>query len=175
MSTPLLLLLGAVAAANLVFWVSWWRARLHYPGRKRPTPLEVLIGFGVSFLDALGIGSFAPTTAILKLRGDPPDEQIPGTLNVGLTAPAAIEVLETVDPISIKYSLVMLVGTCALLMLWTLLPKRQVTRAHEVTTLDDYARAFKLPADRIAEGRNSRITTVHCDEEGSIVRLDRQA
>jgi len=89
--------------------------------------------------------------------------------------PAAIEVLETVDPISIKYSLVMLVGTCALLMLWTLLPKRQVTRAHEVTTLDDYARAFKLPADRIAEGRNSRITTVHCDEEGSIVRLDRQA
>jgi poly-beta-1,6-N-acetyl-D-glucosamine biosynthesis protein PgaD len=89
--------------------------------------------------------------------------------------PAAIEVLETVDPISIKYSIIMLVGTCALLMLWTLLPKRQVTRAHDVTTLDDYARAFKLPAGTIAEGRNNRITTVHSDEEGAIVRLEGQA
>lgn len=102
MSTPLLLLLAAVAVANLAFWVAWWRARRHFPGRKRATPLEVLIGFGVSFLDALGIGSFAPTTAILKLRGDPPDELIPGTLNVGLTAPAAVEVLIFVTTVAVS-------------------------------------------------------------------------
>jgi poly-beta-1,6-N-acetyl-D-glucosamine biosynthesis protein PgaD len=89
--------------------------------------------------------------------------------------PAAIEVLETVDPISLKYSLIALVGTCALLMLWTLLPKRQVTRAHSVTTLDDYASAFNLPAGTIADNRNNRITTVHCDDEGAIIALDRRA
>jgi poly-beta-1,6-N-acetyl-D-glucosamine biosynthesis protein PgaD len=89
--------------------------------------------------------------------------------------PAAIEVLETVDPISITHSLVMLVGTCALLMLWTLLPKRQVTHAHEVTTLDDYGRAFNLPTEAIVAGRSSRIITVHSDDEGAIVRLESQS
>jgi uncharacterized membrane protein YfcA len=98
----LLLLLAVVAAANLAFCVAWRRARRSYPGRKRMTVTETLIGFGVSFLDALGIGSFAPTTAILKLRGDPPDELIPGTLNVGLNAPAAVEVLIFVTTVAVS-------------------------------------------------------------------------
>ena len=98
----LLLLLAVVAAANLAFCVAWWRASRSYPGRKRTTVTETLIGFGVSFLDALGIGSFAPTTAILKLRGDPPDELIPGTLNVGLNAPAAVEVLIFVTTVAVS-------------------------------------------------------------------------
>jgi uncharacterized membrane protein YfcA len=98
----LLLLLAVVAAANVAFCVAWWRARRSYPGRKRMTITETLIGFGVSFLDALGIGSFAPTTAILKLRGDPPDELIPGTLNVGLNAPAAVEVLIFVTTVAVS-------------------------------------------------------------------------
>jgi hypothetical protein len=88
--------------------------------------------------------------------------------------PAAVEVLETVDPLSLKYSVISLIGTCALLMLWTLLPKRQVTHAHAVTTLDDYAAAFDLPSEDIADGRDSRITTVHSDEDGRIVGLHRQ-
>jgi len=88
--------------------------------------------------------------------------------------PAAVEVLQTVDPISLKRSLVALVGTCALLMLWTLLPKRQVTHAHAITTLDDYASAFNLPAETISASRHSRITTVHCDDEGAIIGLDRR-
>ena len=102
MSVQLLLLLGVVAAANLAFCIAWRRARRSYPGRKRMTVTETLIGFGVSFLDALGIGSFAPTTAILKLRGDPPDELIPGTLNVGLNAPAAVEVLIFVTMVAVS-------------------------------------------------------------------------
>jgi uncharacterized membrane protein YfcA len=102
MSTPLLLLLAAAAIVNLAFCVAWWRARRDYPGRKRPRPIEVLIGFGVSFLDALGIGSFAPATALLKLRGDPPDELIPGTLNVGLNAPAAVEIMIFVTTVAVS-------------------------------------------------------------------------
>ena len=36
-----------------------------------------------SFLDTLGIGNCAQITALFKLRGRPPDELIPGTLNIG--------------------------------------------------------------------------------------------
>src|SRR4051794_26633815 len=50
-----------------------------------PPPLEVALGFVTAFFDALGIGSYAPTTAVLKLRRLVADEKIPGTLNVGHT------------------------------------------------------------------------------------------
>jgi poly-beta-1,6-N-acetyl-D-glucosamine biosynthesis protein PgaD len=86
--------------------------------------------------------------------------------------PAAIEVLETADPIPLKHSLIALIGTCTVLLLWTLLPKRRVTRDHALTTLEDYAGAFDLPAAAIEQGRGNRITTVHCDDEGRIVRLE---
>ena len=49
------------------------------------------IGFVTDFLDTLGIGSFAPTTALYKFRGRPADELIPGTLNVGHNAAAFLE------------------------------------------------------------------------------------
>jgi uncharacterized membrane protein YfcA len=52
-----------------------------------PSALELLLGFLTNFFDTLGIGSFAPTTAVLKLRRLVPDEHIPGTLNVGHTLP----------------------------------------------------------------------------------------
>jgi uncharacterized membrane protein YfcA len=54
---------------------------------KAPAPLLGAIGFVVNFFDTLGIGSFATTTSILKLRRLVPDRLIPGTLNVGLAAP----------------------------------------------------------------------------------------
>ena len=68
---------------------------MHYAPRgaaptvRWPTPVELVVGFVTDFFDTLGIGSFAPTTAIYKLRRMVPDELIPGTLNVGHT-PAAI-------------------------------------------------------------------------------------
>jgi uncharacterized membrane protein YfcA len=48
-----------------------------------PTPLQTAIGFVTAFFDTLGIGSFATTTAIYKLRNMVPVELMPGTLNVG--------------------------------------------------------------------------------------------
>jgi uncharacterized membrane protein YfcA len=59
----------------------------------RPTPLGIAIGFVTNFFDTLGIGSFAPTTAIFKLRALVRDERIPGTLNVGHTAPTLTQAL----------------------------------------------------------------------------------
>jgi uncharacterized membrane protein YfcA len=58
-----------------------------------PTPLGLLVGFVTNFFDTLGIGSFAPTTAIFKLRGLVSDERIPGTLNVGHTLPTLAQAL----------------------------------------------------------------------------------
>ncbi len=60
-------------------------------GAGAPTLLETGIGFITNFFDTLGIGSFAPTTSIFKLRKLVPDERIPGTLNVGHTFPVIIQ------------------------------------------------------------------------------------
>ena len=50
-----------------------------------PTGAQGVIGFVTAFFDTLGIGSFATTTAVFKLRGMVPVKLIPGTLNVGHT------------------------------------------------------------------------------------------
>lgn len=51
------------------------------------------IGFVVNFFDTLGIGSFAPTTALLKAFKQTTDRIIPGTLNVAMTIPVVMEAL----------------------------------------------------------------------------------
>ncbi len=56
-------------------------------GFETPTPLQTVIGFVTAFFDTLGIGSFATTTAVFKLRNMVPVKLIPGTLNVGHTLP----------------------------------------------------------------------------------------
>ena len=55
--------------------------------RGTATPGGVLTGFVTNFLDALGVGSFATTTAIWRHWKMVRDERIPGTLNVGHTLP----------------------------------------------------------------------------------------
>jgi uncharacterized membrane protein YfcA len=52
-----------------------------------PSGLMLLIGFVTNFFDTLGIGSFATTTAVYKLKRVVPVRLIPGTLNVGHTIP----------------------------------------------------------------------------------------
>jgi uncharacterized membrane protein YfcA len=69
-------------------WV-WFQGKGRKPGV--PSPLELVVGLVTDFLDTLGIGSFAPTTAIFKFRHMVPDEKIPGTLNVGHTLPTLLE------------------------------------------------------------------------------------
>jgi uncharacterized membrane protein YfcA len=52
-----------------------------------------IIGFVVSFFDTLGIGAFAPQTALLKFTKQTDDRVMPGTLNVSNTIPALIEAI----------------------------------------------------------------------------------
>jgi uncharacterized membrane protein YfcA len=72
--------LVAVEVAVVVVWVVATR-RHHWP--VRPSTGDMVIGAVTCFLDTLGIGNYAQITAWFKLRGHPPDELIPGTLNVG--------------------------------------------------------------------------------------------
>jgi uncharacterized membrane protein YfcA len=53
----------------------------------RPRAEAVAVGAITNFLDTLGIGSFAPTMAWLKLRNLVPDRLIPCTMLVGHTLP----------------------------------------------------------------------------------------
>ncbi|HEY3933213.1 MAG TPA: sulfite exporter TauE/SafE family protein [Gemmatimonadales bacterium] len=59
----------------------------------RATPMGglFLLGTVTDFFDTLGIGSFATTTAILRLGHIVDDENIPGTLNVGHAIPTITE------------------------------------------------------------------------------------
>jgi len=56
-------------------------------GFARPTWFQALVGFVTAFFDTLGIGSFATTTSIFKLKNLVPVKLMPGTLNVGHTLP----------------------------------------------------------------------------------------
>ena len=63
------------------------------PEAVRPAPMGVnlLLGTATDFFDTLGVGSFATTTAVLRLGRLVPDENIPGTLNVGHAIPTILE------------------------------------------------------------------------------------
>jgi uncharacterized membrane protein YfcA len=77
----------------------------------QPTPLGLAIGFVTNFFDTLGIGSFAPTTAIFKFTGLVRDERIPGTLNVGHTAPTLVEALIFIAIVSVDiWTLVLMIA-----------------------------------------------------------------
>ena len=78
------------------------RAWTRVVGRRRPHLVEVFIGLVTDFFDTLGIGSFASTTAIFKLRRMVPDELIPGTLNAGKTPSAIAEALIFVSTIRVN-------------------------------------------------------------------------
>src|SRR5580698_9040172 len=93
MSLQVKLLFGALLLINIAFYAGWIRSRKTYTGRRRPLAIEYPVGLVFAFFDTLGIGSFAPTTAVLKLQGKLADELIPGTLNIGLNVAAMLEMV----------------------------------------------------------------------------------
>ncbi len=118
MSLQVKLLFGTLFLVNVAFFFNWFRSRKNYLGRKRPLLREYPVGFVVAFFDTLGIGSFAPTTAILKLQGKLADELIPGTLNIGLNTAALLEMIIMVTAIVIDPVLLMATVLSAALGAW---------------------------------------------------------
>jgi uncharacterized membrane protein YfcA len=95
---PITALLGALAALTAVFVGAWARVIAAVRGERGtaasaatdarfPTPLSIGVGALTNFLDTLGIGSFATSTALFRGFKMVPDRIIPGTLNAGHTLP----------------------------------------------------------------------------------------
>ena len=61
-----------------------------------------IIGFVVNFFDVLGIGAFAPQTALLKFTKQTSDKFIPGTMNVANTLPVLIQAIIFIQVIEVE-------------------------------------------------------------------------
>ena len=98
----------------------------------RPDALRIGIGAGTNFFDTLGIGSFAPTTALFKLLRVVPDELIPGTLNVGQCVPTLLQGLIFIAAVAVDpTTLVSMIAAAAVGARWgagivTRLPRRSI-------------------------------------------------
>jgi uncharacterized membrane protein YfcA len=89
MKTALFIALGVLTVVYLAVWVIEVRRR---PGSfKAPSLIEYGIGLVTNFFDALGIGSFATTTALFRFFKVVRDEELPGTLNAGASLPGILE------------------------------------------------------------------------------------
>jgi uncharacterized membrane protein YfcA len=111
-------LLAAVAVAYIVRWWMLERARAQAGQPRRPRPSDLVVGFITNFLDTLGIGSFAPTTAWFKLRARMPDEQIPGTLNSGQALPTMTQALIFIATVSVDLTTLVSMIAAAVLGAW---------------------------------------------------------
>ncbi len=97
----LLIALGLLTLVFVAFWATLVRNARRHPQRgdpaavtlAAPTPLQTGIGAVTNFFDALGIGSFATTTSIFRLKKIVQDQLIPGTLNSGHTLPTVAQAL----------------------------------------------------------------------------------
>lgn len=114
MSVGKAVLFLALGIANAAFLIVAWRAFKQRPPNWRPTWIDIVIGFGTDFFDTLGIGSFAPSTAIFKLRKKPADEFIPGTLNAGHNPAAVMDTVIFVSSVAVDpLLLTLMVGSAA--------------------------------------------------------------
>jgi uncharacterized membrane protein YfcA len=120
--------------AVVTFWYVWrWpqleqRLAAAEAGAGRPDPLpaaperprlsDLVVGFITNFFDTLGIGNFAPTAAALKLTRRIPDEDIPGTLNVGHALPVLTEALILIAAIAVDPRLLIAMIVASILGAW---------------------------------------------------------
>lgn len=99
------ILLGLLAALTSVFtftYVKDFRQNIKTSKKGVFVP-GLIIGFITDFLDAIGVGSFATTTAILKLNSklNVPSKLLPGTLNVAHTLPTIAQAFMSLTVINI--------------------------------------------------------------------------
>jgi uncharacterized membrane protein YfcA len=119
--SPLVFLWVALGAFSLLYVATWIIAAVRArqapsapPEAKSvgsPSVGQLGLGFVTNFFDTLGIGSFAPTTAIFKFFKMVPDRLIPGTLNVGHTLGAITQAFIFTAIIQVEFlTLVLMIG-----------------------------------------------------------------
>lgn len=115
MDNPKLILFVALGVVAVIYLAVWRRAliagRAHGNGAEMPSPLQTAIGFGTNFFDTLGIGSYAPTTALFRFFKLVPDEKIPGTMTLGHTLPTIVQSFIFIAIVNVNFAtLVLLIG-----------------------------------------------------------------
>lgn len=89
------IVLGLLFAITLYFTIVFMKdfLKVKKAGGLEKTNFFALgaVGFVTNFFDTLGIGSFAPTTALFKFFHLSKDKNLPGTLNVSMTIPVVLE------------------------------------------------------------------------------------
>jgi uncharacterized membrane protein YfcA len=101
MLSPIPLLLAGLALVIVWFVAAWVRSARRGHPHGAPSGLQLAIGAVTLFFDTLGIGNYAPTTAIFRFLRLVRDEWIPGTLNVGSSVPVAVEAFAFVTAIAV--------------------------------------------------------------------------
>ena len=87
-------LLAILVLTGIAFILAWRRAvSVRQESGRWPSPMQFAIGFVSDFLDTLGIGSFATTTAAYKLFNVVRDEHLVGTMIVGHSLPVVAQAL----------------------------------------------------------------------------------
>ena len=99
------LLLGGLGILAVIFAVYFVRDILAHRGELEKGTnglLSALIGFGINFLDTLGIGSFALGLALYKSLHQVDDRKIPGTLNVSCVPPVIAEACFFISAVQVE-------------------------------------------------------------------------
>ena len=114
------LLIVALALVSIGYALQWFLLERAKPGPRNRTPrvLDVVLGFVTDFFDTLGIGSFAPTTALFKVWRRISDEQIPGTLNAGHALPTLAEGLIFVAAVTVDLTTLLSMIAAAIAGAW---------------------------------------------------------
>ena len=118
---PRTLLLGLLALVAGGFALGWTLLlRASDPGRSASCPAasSLAIGAVTNFFDTLGIGSFAPTTALFRALHLVPDRLIPGTLNVGHALPSVAQALVFIAIVQVEARTLVLMIAAAIAGAW---------------------------------------------------------
>lgn len=127
-----LLLQAGLVASGVMYLAALWRTigARHAAGGGTPAgaPADgtmsgvdaprLAIGFGTNFIDTLGIGSFATTTALYRFWGLVRDEWIPGTLNVGHTLPVIVQAVLFTTLVPVESTTLVAMIAAAVLGAW---------------------------------------------------------
>jgi len=107
-------LLAALSAIAIYFTAVLVRTA-HKRGELAPKPEAIGLGAVTDFFDTLGIGSFAPTTAYMKIRKMAPDSYFPAILNAGHALPTVAQALIFITLVQVSPILLIscIVASCA--------------------------------------------------------------
>ena len=100
--------------AGLALMLTLYIVTILRGGLAVPTLFQTGVGFVTAFFDTLGIGSFATTTAVYKLRSMVPVRLMPGTLNVGHALPTMAQafIYTRIVPVDSATLVLMIVAAC---------------------------------------------------------------